>query len=107
VRRIIKAIAGVLAAFLVLAIGYAVWGLWWEGRQIRSFCDAVHPGDAVSSLQDLGASHGVAARRLKGIFAKDGGYWYLTVPVAATMGDCGCRITHDGKVVLSANMSCH
>ena len=105
-KKIIKTLAGLVGAFVVLSIGYTVWSLWWEGRQIRSFCEAIHPGDPAASLEGLGTSHGVAPRWLKGIFDKERGSWYLVVPVGATMGDCGCRITHDGKVILTASMSC-
>ena len=105
-KKIVKTLAGLVGAFVVLAVGYTAWSIWWEGRQVRSFCEAIHPGDPAASLQDLGASHGVAPRWLKGVFDKERGSWYLVVPVGATMGDCGCRITHDGKAVLSAKISC-
>jgi hypothetical protein len=105
-RKILRTALGLAAVFIVLSIGYTAFSIRSEGGQVRSFCEAIHPGDAAASLPDLGAAHGVAPRWLKGIFVKESGSWYLVVPVGATMGDCACRITHDGKVVLTAKMSC-
>lgn len=98
-KNLFIGIAKLLAVIVFIFAGYLAW-LGLEGSQVRSFCSAVRPGAPVSSLQQIASSHGINQRYLRGTEEKE----FLFVPVAATIGEEGCAIKHDGKVVLSAHM---
>jgi len=102
---IAKFVGGVLILVVVIFGAYLAWAAW-EAWQVRSFCAAVKPGTPISSLPEIASAHGVNRRYVKsqGHFVQTEGRWFLFVPIAATIGESGCKITHDGKFVLSARM---
>lgn len=94
-------IAGVLVAIFAAFVGWAQWTV----HKVHVFCDDVHAGMPVSSLQELAIKHGINPMWAKGGYRGPGDPdWFIAVPAEGTMGDTVCAIHHDQKVVVSAQM---
>jgi len=93
----------VLAFFLLFAL-FAAYS-WWELSGLRGFCGQIKPGDPMSALADMAATHHQNARWLRtSVPNRDKGNWLTFVPASSTMGEVVCAIEHDKKVVISAAM---
>lgn len=95
----------------VLAKGLAIWiGIYvaqfvWENHKVSGFCGDLHPGMMVESIQGVASAHGIDSRWLKGLHDEKRNVDFFFVPIAATMGERACSVTHDGKSILTARMT--
>ena len=100
-------LVGVLLLALAAYIGYVVW----DEHRLRSICSKMVPGmtvaDARKIVEDGGLGGWVrpmAGSNVPGVFDEKTKTWFFAVPAPTTVGDLVCGVTHDGRVVLSAEV---
>lgn len=98
--KFIKRVAAAFALIVCAYIGFARW----EIGKLKRFCSDASPGAPVSILKEAAARHGIEARWLAGTCEPDGKRCFIFAPAASTIGEQGCRITHDGSVILSSKI---
>ena len=103
VRGILKNAGKILLGFSIWFGSCLAW-LAWETHKVSSFCADVRPGMPISSLTNLAEKRGIDQAWIRGFFDEKKGDWSIYVPISATMGERGCSIRHDGKVIQSARM---
>lgn len=105
IRSLVRIALRIAAVFITLFLLYLVW-YWWDMRQLRAFCDAVHVGIPVSQLQQIADRQGISKKWLKGdgAFNAETQQWSFYVPSAASVGANVCAIRHDKVTVISANI---
>jgi hypothetical protein len=100
-----KPLVKVFAALAAIVLAYGAW-IWWDVRQVRSFCHDVVPGIAISQIPVVASRHGVNTHWQEGhgIYFKSTNDWYLSVWAVSTFGDITCAIHHNNVSVVSAAM---
>lgn len=98
-RWLLRASIAFVLCFVVFTAVYSGW-VWWDLRQLRSFCSEIKIGTGMENLPVLAERHGINSRWIdRRVRLKDG--VATIVPAASTMGDVRCVIHHDEKTILS------
>lgn len=112
-KFIVWLVKGVLALIGVLIVVMLFYGFLGgrDVKKIHTFCDQLQPGLDIRQIATLAREHDVGFSWLKDPSSVDRGelgkwlesdnsVWGFTVGSAYTMGERGCMVLHDGKVVL-------
>ena len=105
-----KALALTLLAIPVaLIVAYFAY-TEWDMYRVKAMCSELRPGTSISDARKIIARRGLekfapdSSSDFNSVLDRESGAWYAPIPALSTMGDMVCGLTHDGKVVLKAEV---